>query len=121
MVTAFQEKVYAALRKVPAGKVITYAGLGRLVGSKAFRAVGMAMRCNPYAPDVPCHRVVCSDGSLGGFKGKTSGKEIDEKIALLASEAFLLLMVRLLILEQRFIVFRQRCAVFLVASKDLYK
>ena len=80
MVTVFQEKIYAALRKVPAGKVITYAGLGKLVGSKAFRAVGMAMRCNPYAPVVPCHRVVCSDGSLGGFKGKTSGKEINEKI-----------------------------------------
>ena len=86
MVTVFQEKIYAALRKVPAGKVITYAGLGKLVGSKAFRAVGMAMRCNPYAPVVPCHRVVCSDGSLGGFKGKTSGKEINEKITLLASE-----------------------------------
>jgi methylated-DNA-[protein]-cysteine S-methyltransferase len=89
MVTAFQEEVYAALRKVPAGKVITYAGLADMVGSKAFRAVGMAMRCNPYAPEVPCHRVVCSNGSLGGFKGKTSGKEINEKIALLASESVL--------------------------------
>lgn len=41
---------------------------------------------NPYAPTVPCHRVVKSDGSLGGFMGKTQGKEIQKKISLLRSE-----------------------------------
>jgi methylated-DNA-[protein]-cysteine S-methyltransferase len=50
------------------------------------RAVGQALRCNPYAPVVPCHRVVSSDGSVGGFMGKTSGKSVQKKIALLKSE-----------------------------------
>ena len=46
------------------------------------------MRCNPYAPEVPCHRVVKSDGSIGGFMGKTNlnGKEIKKKIKMLRGE-----------------------------------
>jgi methylated-DNA-[protein]-cysteine S-methyltransferase len=52
----------------------------------ATRAVGQALKRNPFAPVVPCHRVVRSDGSLGGFNGCTSGCEIDRKIKLLAQE-----------------------------------
>ena len=66
--TKFQSECYEALKKVPKGKVITYAGLARMVGRpKAHRAVVSAMNKNPYAPQVPCHRVVKSNGDLGGF------------------------------------------------------
>lgn len=64
----FHERVWATCARIPAGKVATYADLARAVGSpQAFRAVGQAMNRNPYAPAVPCHRVVGSDGSLTGF------------------------------------------------------
>jgi len=82
----FTEEVYEQLKKVPRGKVTTYKQLANKLGSKAYRAVGRAMKNNPYAPEVPCHRVVRSDGSVGGFMGKTSGKEIARKIALLKGE-----------------------------------
>ena len=66
--TKFQSECYEALKKVPKGKVITYAGLARKIGKpKAHRAVGNAMNKNPFAPKVPCHRVVKSNGELGGF------------------------------------------------------
>ena len=66
--TKFQSECYEALKTVPKGKVITYAGLAREIGKpKAHRAVGNAMNKNPFAPKVPCHRVVKSNGELGGF------------------------------------------------------
>ncbi len=82
----FAEKVYALCQKIPRGKVTTYAEIARALDCKAYRAVGQALRCNPYAPSVPCHRVVRSDGSIGGFKGEVSGKEAGEKIKLLEKE-----------------------------------
>ena len=84
----FNEKVYSLLRKVPKGKVTTYKFLAEKLGTKAYRAVGQAMRCNPYAPNVPCHRVVKSDGSIGGFMGKTNknSKEVKKKIKMLEME-----------------------------------
>ena len=66
--TSFQSQCYEALKKVPRGKVITYGGLAEMIGKpKAHRAVGSAMNKNPFAPKVPCHRVVKSNGDLGGF------------------------------------------------------
>ncbi len=66
--TSFQSQCYEALKKVPRGKVITYGGLAEMIGRpKAHRAVGSAMNKNPFAPKVPCHRVVKSNGDLGGF------------------------------------------------------
>ncbi|OIR24662.1 MGMT family protein [Bathymodiolus thermophilus thioautotrophic gill symbiont] len=67
--TQFQQLCYQTLKnKVPAGTVITYGGLAKLIGNpKAFRAVGSAMNKNPFAPAIPCHRVVKSNGDLGGF------------------------------------------------------
>lgn len=82
----FREKVYALCRQIPCGKVTTYKELGHALGIKGYRAIGQALRCNPYAPKVPCHRVICSGGSIGGFKGEWEGKEIKEKIRLLAKE-----------------------------------
>jgi len=69
-VTKFQSLCYKALVKVPSGKVTTYSGLAAMIGRpKAHRAVGTAMNKNPFAPEVPCHRVVKSNGDLGGFGG----------------------------------------------------
>ncbi len=82
----FAEKVYQILREVPTGKVTTYKAIADKLGSKAYRAVGQALRNNPYAPEVPCHRVVRSNGRIGGFMGKTEGKEIEKKILLLRAE-----------------------------------
>ena len=80
--TRFQSDCYEALKKVPQGKVITYAGLARMIGRpKAHRAVGSAMNKNPYSPQVPCHRVVKSNGDLGGF-----ATDIEVKIKRLQEE-----------------------------------
>jgi len=85
-VTPFQNKVYEACREIPAGRVSTYAELARRVGCASPRAVGQALKCNPFAPEVPCHRVVASSRELGGFSGKSSGAEVARKKALLLEE-----------------------------------
>jgi len=82
----FAQQVYQLTRQIPAGKVSTYKALGEALHTKAYRAIGQVLRCNPYAPEVPCHRVVASDGSLGGFRGSRTGKAIRDKIALLENE-----------------------------------
>lgn len=84
--TPFQQKCYQTLKdKVPAGKVITYAGLAKLINHpKAYRAVGSAMNKNPFAPEVPCHRVVKSNGELGDF-----AQDIKIKIKRLQKEGVL--------------------------------
>lgn len=73
---AFSEKCYRILSQVPKGKVTTYAQIARALGTRAFRAVGQAMRRNPHAPKVPCHRVVRSDGDLGGYSGGLAKKKL---------------------------------------------
>jgi O-6-methylguanine DNA methyltransferase len=62
-----RETVYALLKTVPLGKVTTYGAIAKKLNSKAARAVGTMMATNPYAPVVPCHRVLKSDGSIGQF------------------------------------------------------
>lgn len=91
MPTPFQEKVYSFVRNTPKGKVTTYGEIGRVMGTKAYRAIGQALRCNPYAPQVPCHRVVASDGSLHGFRGSTKNKALDEKSLLLRKEGIVII------------------------------
>jgi methylated-DNA-[protein]-cysteine S-methyltransferase len=66
--------------------VITYAALGRRIGCRSPRAIGQALRTNPFAPQVPCHRVIASDLSPGGFNGRTSGAALAKKLRLLATE-----------------------------------
>jgi methylated-DNA-[protein]-cysteine S-methyltransferase len=65
--TPFRRRVYLALLEVPRGRVTTYALLAKRVGCASARAVGGALRANPFAPDVPCHRVVAADLGIGGF------------------------------------------------------
>ena len=78
----FNEQVWTVTKKIPRGKVSTYANLAKALGNpSASRAVGNALHRNPYAPGVPCHRVVRSDGSLGGYAGGNQ-----KKAALLRKE-----------------------------------
>jgi len=86
----FYEKCYTILKKVPKGKVTTYKEIARSLNSKAYRAVGTAMNKNPYARIVPCHRVVNSNGKIGGFFSGTK-----TKIKLLKSEGVYVLNGRL--------------------------
>jgi len=74
------------MEKIPKGRVTTYGLVAKKLNTKAYRAVGNACRRNPYAPRVPCHRVVRSDGTVGGFDGKTSGKNVKKKIQMLRKE-----------------------------------
>jgi len=82
--TKFQKKVWKALMQIPKGKTTTYKELAKKIGKpKAVRAVANAVRANPCAPYIPCHRVVRSDGKLGGYSGKGGVKK---KIKLLQKE-----------------------------------
>jgi len=74
-VTPFQKLVYDFVRTIPKGKMMTYKQVAAKIGKpKAYRAVGNALNKNPFAPEVPCHRVVKSDGSIGGFASGPSKK-----------------------------------------------
>ncbi len=64
---SFNQKVWAITARIPKGRVISYGDIARLLGTRAYRAVGNALNKNPYAPKVPCHRVVGADGKLTGF------------------------------------------------------
>ena len=80
------EKVYQLCREIPRGNISTYRDIGEKLEIKSYRAVGQALKRNPNPILIPCHRVVSSSGKIGGFKGKTSGEEIKEKIKLLEKE-----------------------------------
>ena len=69
--TKFQVKVWTYLKKIPRGSVKTYSQVAKGIGKPlAVRAVANAIAKNPYPPKIPCHRVIRSDGSLGGYSGK---------------------------------------------------
>jgi len=86
MPTPFQKRVYAALEQVPRGRVTTYKQLAECLGCRSCRAVGQALKRNPYAPQVPCHRVIASDLTPGGFMGRRGGAALRRKLDLLAKE-----------------------------------
>ena len=82
--TKFQLKVWNYLKKIPRGKVKTYSEVAKSIGKPlAVRAVANAIGKNPYAPKIPCHRVIRSDGKLGGYSGKGG---IKKKAELLKAE-----------------------------------
>ncbi|OJD10115.1 hypothetical protein AJ78_08739 [Emergomyces pasteurianus Ep9510] len=85
--TPHQRKVYHTLLSVPRGRWTTYAALATHLSSSP-RAIGNAMRTNPFAPAVPCHRVLASDRTVGGYKGKwgNGGEYATEKTRLLKGE-----------------------------------
>lgn len=69
----FEERCYLVLRSVPKGRVTTYREIAGALGSRAYRAVGSAMRKN-MNPAIPCHRVVRSDGRVGGYNRGAASK-----------------------------------------------
>lgn len=81
---SFKERVYALTKQIPKGKVATYGQLAALAGSPGgARAIGMCMRTNPFAPVVPCHRVVAADGKLVGY---SAGEGVSTKKQMLLAE-----------------------------------
>ncbi len=74
MERSFNERCYAVLKKIPKGKITTYKEIAKALNSKAYRAVGNAMNKNPHSPLVPCHRVINSNGKLGGFASGLKNK-----------------------------------------------
>ena len=81
--TEFEKKVYAACRLIPKGQTRSYKWIAEKIGRpQAYRAVGNALHKNPFAPLVPCHRVIKSDGTVGGFASGPARKR-----KLLAAEA----------------------------------
>lgn len=81
--TAFQRRVWQALRKIPVGRTVSYSDIARRVGApKAVRAVAQAVAANPVAVAIPCHRVIRSDGALSGYRWG-----VERKRALLDREA----------------------------------
>ena len=87
--TPFEKKVWSLLCQIPPGHFSTYGAMAAHLGSSP-RAIGNAMRRNPFAPEVPCHRCVATGGKLGGFKGQWpkdgEGITLDEKRLLLKKE-----------------------------------
>lgn len=77
----FKERVLAVVKEIPRGSILSYKAVAQLAGSpRAYRAVGTILKGN-HDPAIPCHRVICSDGSLGGYNGG-----LDKKRKLLIEE-----------------------------------
>lgn len=78
---SFADKVFEAVKKIPAGKVLTYKEVASLAGNpKAYRAVGNILNKNKDPDNIPCHRVVRSDGKVGGYRwGKNKKQALLEK------------------------------------------
>ncbi|MFH1618584.1 MAG: MGMT family protein [bacterium] len=82
--TEFRRKVWLACARIPPGRTRTYGWIARKIGRPgAARAVGTALEKNPFAPAIPCHRVIRSDGSLGGYSGQGG---LNKKRQLLSNE-----------------------------------
>ena len=78
-------KLYNLLKKIPKGKVTTYKELAKKLKTKGYQAIGQIVGSNPNAPQVPCHRVVKSDGTIGGYAFGS-----DKKIEILTTEGIII-------------------------------
>lgn len=103
----YQKAVLRILAEVPKGKVTTYGDLAKELSKRnskwspnASRAVGTTMRNNPCGPQIPCHRVIKSDGSVGNFRGGAKGA-IGEKIGMLRDEGVTVLNGKINLKEYR--------------------
>ncbi|HFQ81872.1 MAG TPA: MGMT family protein [Desulfobacterales bacterium] len=88
-ISDFQERVYRAASRIPRGRVSTYKLLAAAIDCRSPRAVGQALRRNPFAPEVPCHRIIRADLTVGGFMGEERGPLWRRKIELLRREGVL--------------------------------
>ncbi len=84
--TDFQRAVYEAVRRIPVGQVSSYACIASWIRRGSARTVGTALRRAPDDPTLPCHRVICSDGRVGGFGGEIAGTHVARKERLLRKE-----------------------------------
>ncbi|RMF05313.1 MGMT family protein [Candidatus Woesearchaeota archaeon] len=84
--TEFQTKVLLKTAEIPKGKVSTYSDIAEAIGTNAVRAVGTVLRKNPCPPEIPCHRVVKSDGTLGMYSGEKTKKEMLEQEGIKISD-----------------------------------
>jgi len=82
----FYQKVWLKCMEIPKGEVRSYKWIAKEIGNpKAYRAVALALKKNPFAPYVPCHRVIRSDGKIGGYSAKGG---VRKKIQLLKKEGY---------------------------------
>jgi O-6-methylguanine DNA methyltransferase len=108
--TPFQQAVWHALLQIPRGRVTSYGEIARYLGRPgAVRAVGTAVGKNPFAPDVPCHRVVPADGRIGHYSG---GEGVATKIRLLEAEGIRVEQGRIVDFSERFFRFSEEKAPF---------
>jgi methylated-DNA-[protein]-cysteine S-methyltransferase len=84
---SFNQRVLDLTKKIPKGKITTYKGIAQKLRTKAYRAVGTALRKNKKPISIPCHRVVNSNGKVGSYKGKKNSRE---KIRLLRKEGIII-------------------------------
>ena len=96
-IKSFNEKCYALIMHIPAGRVTSYKELAHALGTKAYRAIGQAMKRNPNLITVPCHRVVKNNGEIGGYALglpakiellKNEGVEVDGQRIIDCSKVF---------------------------------
>ncbi len=82
----FYRKVYEVVKNIPKGKVMTYKQIGEKLNSKAYQAIGQALRNNPDPKSIPCHRVIKSNGEIGGYFGHIDDNLSKKKEELLQNE-----------------------------------
>ncbi len=78
-----KDDVLSLVRRIPKGKVTTYKEIGKVLGTRGYRSIGQVLKRNENPITIPCHRVVCSDGRIGGYYGKM---KVNDKIKLLLEE-----------------------------------
>ena len=94
--TELQKRCYTLLKQIPKGRVTTYGELARALDTKAYQAIGQILKRNPNLVEVPCHRVVKSNGEVGDY---VDGME--RKVALLAEEGVAVKEGRVVDFEER--------------------
>lgn len=82
----FKQRVYKIVKTIPKGNVMTYKQVGEILNSKAYRAIGQALKNNPDPKNIPCHRVIKSNGEIGGYFGHIDDDLSKKKAELLQSE-----------------------------------
>lgn len=103
-ISDFENLVYRATKKIPKGRVSTYGEIARYIArEKSYRAVGNALNKNPFAPQVPCHRVVSSSGALGGF-----AFGLEKKKALLKKEGVEIKEEKVLNFKKQVFIFKDK-------------
>lgn len=106
--SSYQQAILRILAEIPKGKVTTYSDLAKELSvrdskwsPRASRAVGTTMRNNPCGPQIPCHRVIKSDGTVGNFRGGEKGA-VDEKISMLRDEGVILVKGKIDLMKYRY-------------------